>query len=342
MKTYKIIMLSGALAVLAGIIVATRFTDKISNRVPVAQTIYGILDQVRIPYDIDKHGVDPAADTNAVVATGVDQCIKNIDYFVHNQKPIQMLLVGFPFKSSNQEKKVLGHLPDMAERKALEYLQAVLDRIEAVYKPGAQVLIFTDGIPFAEFFGIPFEDVVAYEKGLKALVADLPDIHIFSSEDVMKAHGFTSAQQINMMIDQYAPSDEEFKTEHPTLPTTALKRFALELDHEKGRQILEKHSLEDIATRLLAREMRMRNYIAKTFTAPEYFRLTVHLSADVSKKFGIRLSPNSDITPYHGVLVEENDGSWSIRLKKDVDVTNYSLHQKDINGITCAYYKRNA
>ncbi len=322
----------------AAILVAVAYFKK--SKKDAAQQIYTVLERYRIPYDIDTRSTDHAADTKAVPAQGVEKCLQNIAYFTANNRPVNMLLVGFPFKSSNQEKKVIGALPDMAERKSLEYLQNILNEIKAVYKPGASILIFCDGIFFAEFFGITPDTVTQYEQALKALAADLPDISIFTAQDMLKANQLSSSDQLIQLIDTFEPSDAQFKAQLNSIPQTALKRFALELDHPQGRLLLKKHSLEDIVVRLLAREMRLRSYVAKEFPSPQFFRLTVHLSPDVSKKFGLRLSPTSEITPYHGVLVEEADGSWEIRFKKDIDMKQYHLESKLINGIPCGYFKR--
>lgn len=305
----------------------------------ISSAVYNVLDHYRILYDIDKHSVEPTSDTTPQVAQGTDQCLRNLAYFVTNNLPITMLLVGFPFKSANHEKKTVGPLPDMAERKSLEYLQGIINEMKSIYIPGAKIIIFCDGIFFAEFFDIPFTDVIAYEKALRSLIADLSDISLITSEDMLKTNKLTSLTDINKLIDQYPPSNEQFKAFTKNIPETALKRFALELDYPQGRLLLKKHTLKEIAFRLLARETRLRAYIAKTFPSPEFFRLTVHFSPDLSKKFGIRLSPISDITPYHGVLVQEND-SWSIRLKKDVDKQKYDLRSMVINGVRCWYFKR--
>src|ERR1700733_1414481 len=314
------------IAILAGASIALYLIKQQHDSAARADQIYKVLDHYRIPYDIDKRSIDATASTAPVAVQGVEQCIATIAYFVRNDQPITMLLVGFPFKSSNREKKVLGKLPDMAERKSLEYLQQICNEIKQVYNPGAKILIFCDGIPFAEFFGISFADVVAYEKTLRLLSNDLPDIALYTSADMLKDHGFTTESQIVQLIDSYDPSDAQYRASLSAgIPETALRRFALDLDSKEGRLLVKKYTLEDIAFRLLAREMRLRAYIAKTFASPDFFRLTVHVSPDISKKFGIRLSPTSDITPYHGVLVEEADASWSIRFKKDVDTKRYSL-----------------
>ena len=304
-----------------------------------AQQIYAVLDSYRITYDIDKRSVDEKADTTPLPFKGVDACIENLAYFVRKNRPVTMIMVGFPFKSANTQKKVIGRLPDMAERKSLEYIHSMMDKIKNIYSPGVSLLVFCDGIFFAEYFGISQTDVQAYEQTLKVLGTDFPAISFITTQDMLKAQKFSSTDELLKFIDNYEPSDEQFKAEYPKIPETALKRFALDFDYPKGREFLKKHSFQEIATALLAREMRLRTYIAKAFPSPEFFRLTVHFSPDVSKKFGIKLSPTSDVTPYHGVLVEETDGSWSIKFKKDVNQKKYALHKEIIHDVECPYFK---
>ena len=324
------------------LVVATVYINKKqdSGVIDTARQIYNVLDQYRITYDIDARSIDSTFDVTPKPATGVAECIKQIGEFVKQKNPINMILVGFPFKSANHEVKTFGALPDMAERKSLEYLQSILNEIKSVYAPGAKITIFCDGIPFASFFGIPYADVVVYEKSLQKLVSDLPDMKLYTSDDFMKEHNYKPLDDITALIDKYPPTDEAYKASAQPVVGIARKRFALELDHAEGQKLLSQKSLDDVVFGLLAREARLRNYLAEAFPATKFLRLTVHFSADVGKKFGIKVSPDSFITPYHGVCVEELDGVWSIQFKKDVNPGQYKKLVKEINGVDCPYFKR--
>lgn len=306
----------------------------------LADQVYAVLDQYRVTYDIDKRSTDPSITTAPQIAKGVDGCIGQLVRFVEREQTIPMILIGFPFKSANHEKKTIGALPDMAERKSFEYLQTMLDQIKAVYPPGATITIFCDGIPFADFLGISSAEVIAYEEALQKLAVDFSGIRILPSSWMLQEYGWKSVDEINGFIDTYPPTNADFKAGLKEAPTTMMNRLAVEFDHAQGKQLLAKISLEDRVIGLLAREMRLRSYIAEKFPANKFFRLTAHLSEDVGKKFGIKLSPSSDITPYHGVLVQEADGSWIIRFKKDVDSREYKLVSQNINGVVCWYFTK--
>lgn len=304
-----------------------------------SERIYRVMDEYRVTYDIDKRSIEPDFQAPIQDPVGVEGCLNNISRFVRDNKPISMVLLSFPFKSGNQEKKVISCAADMAEYKSLEYLQSMLDKIKVVYSPGAKLTIFCDGILFCQYLGIDQSKVIDYEKQIKRLVQSFTDIIICSSEDVIADYQLKIPDEINYMIDKYAPNDEKFRSELKDIPNSALARFGLELDHFKGRGIIDKYGVKEVVTQILSREMRLRSFIADRYPSDQYFRLTGHLSSDLGKKFGIKLSPNSDVTPYHGALVEEADGSWFIKFKKDIDTNFYDLQKQTINNVECYYYK---
>jgi len=336
-STYTILFMA---LILTGIGVLYLFKTQKDETLSKAQEIYKVLDKHRITYDIDAHSVEPTFDATPKPIIGISECIAQIATLIAQKQPINMFVVGFPFKSPNHEKKTIGDLPDMAERKSLEYLQGILEEIKTVYSPGAQLRIFIDGIMFAEFVGLSPQTVLAYENALQHLIADLPNIKLYTSTDLMQIHKLQRLEDINAMMDTYGSPDEKHKASTKPAGELMRKRIALELDSAAGRKMLEHQTLDDVVFGLLAREARMRIYMSKLFPADKFLRLTVHFSGDVGKKFGIKLSPNSNVTPYHGVLVEEEDESWSIKFKRDIDLNNYELRTKKINGIDCPYFKR--
>jgi L-tyrosine isonitrile synthase len=309
-----------------------------AGKVNRANQIYAVLEKHRITYDIDAHSVDPTVNTEPQPPAGVDALVQQIDRFVQEDKPINLLLVGFPFKSQNHEKKTLGDLPDMAERTALEYLQNIVSKIKRIYRPGAHLTIFCDGTPFAQFFMVPEDTVLAYESTLRTLTADLPDITLYTTTDLMREHNLSTLEGINTLIDTYGPNEEELKAIIAPTVLIASKRFAIEFDHAAGKEHLKKQSLEELVSQVLTRELRMRSFLSEKFPSNNFIRLTVHFSKDVGKKFGIKLSPDSDITPYHGVAVYKKNGAWAIKLKHDVDLNKYKLATKKINGIDCPFF----
>ncbi len=115
---------------------------------------------------------------------GTSELKKKILHFIQKSQPITFTLVGFPFKSGNKEKKVIGDLPDLAERLALEKLHRFVEDISEIYPYGAKLNLYADGLAFFDVLGIPLEKVLQYETSLKTLAADLPLISIITCQDL--------------------------------------------------------------------------------------------------------------------------------------------------------------
>jgi hypothetical protein len=87
-------------------------------------------------------------DTMAQLEVGRPKFLAVIRRFVTASKKIEMCLPAFPFKSANKTYKVLGRLPDKAEELALRRLESICERIEAIYPPGATLMIISDGLVY--------------------------------------------------------------------------------------------------------------------------------------------------------------------------------------------------
>jgi L-tyrosine isonitrile synthase len=328
---------------------APNYEKSLPSSEEIAKSILKILEKYQIPDDIDKKSIHKALETSPIPHIGHEALIAKIQGYVDAQVPIPFILIGFPFKSANHEKKVLGALPDMAERRSMEYLNSLAVEIEKIYKPGAVITIICDGMPFSEYVGNSPETVRAYEITLQRLVQDLPSIQLITSVDLQRDISLKSAEELNQYIDQYEPSNEQYKKRLETDVKlqdsfqTMLGRLAIEFDSSTGRSYLSSkgaNALENVTFGLLAREMRLRSFIEDRFTPSQSIRLTAHYSRDVSKKFGMKLSPTSNITPYHGVLVDELDGRWSIRFRKDIDPEDYERASQIVNGVECSYMRK--
>lgn len=65
---------------------------------------------------------------------------------IRNKEAIQLVLPAFPFKSSNKTVKVLGVLPDDAERISLLHLEGLCKSLEDAAKVPVQLTIISDGL----------------------------------------------------------------------------------------------------------------------------------------------------------------------------------------------------
>lgn len=97
---------------------------------------------------IYKYRLIKEADAHDKWVEGTPKFLNIIDNFVKTGKPIRMCMPAFPFKSANKVYKVLGILPDRAEEAALDYMNTMCAEIAAIYKPGAKLLIISDGLVY--------------------------------------------------------------------------------------------------------------------------------------------------------------------------------------------------
>ncbi len=308
--------------------------------------VISVLNRYRVQTDIDKESIGLRNSSLQEKVVGYDVLAQKIETFIKARQKLRLFLVSFPFKSSNSEKKVLGPSVDLAERRSLLYLYGMIKELKAIYPYGVELAIFCDGAPFADYRGVLDSDVKAYEEGLRSLAKDMPEINLIDSSEIAKKIGALNSQDIRNRIDNYSPTNEEamklIETDPKTKESylTLLDRFKLEFDSAHGRAFLAgNNGLENVIKLLIARELRMRAFIESNYDPSTYVRLSVHYSQDVGKKFGIRLSPNSLIMPYHGVLVEDKSGAWTFRFKKDVDPNRYEEASQMVNGQACAYMR---
>ncbi|KAL4746654.1 hypothetical protein BDW72DRAFT_210254 [Aspergillus terricola var. indicus] len=85
--------------------------------------------------------------------TGREYFIDRVYLFIKDNKKIQFCLPAFPCKSSNPD-KVSGVVPDAAEYLALEHLNDFVQRVGAIYEPGATLWVISDGHVFSDCIGV--------------------------------------------------------------------------------------------------------------------------------------------------------------------------------------------
>ncbi len=312
----KLLALGGIL--LSLLCIATLGIRHLNNR--VVNQIGDFLLEYALLYDIDKRSIDPTSEvSDKVNFTGFSVIKEKIANIVNTGKPINFNVVGFPHKSPNTEKKVSSLLPDEAEQYSLEYINSLLTKITKVYPPGASLTIFTDGTVFCDAEGIDDTVVFAYEKQLKQLAAHMLQIKIITLSDLLPE---LSPDKMRLAVEKFSPSNSEF--EQRLLHDVKLrdeitlmeKRLMLNFDYPAGHLYIKKHPIAWIAKKLVHRSMQYGNFLA-TFRNTQDIRLSVHYQPDVSTKIGIKLSDNSHITPWHGVLVIDPNGSKRIEHRED-------------------------
>jgi pyoverdine/dityrosine biosynthesis protein Dit1 len=263
---------------------------------------------------------------------------------VEQQQPITFVLPAFPGKSPNQA-KVLGTLPDMAERRALEFLQQLCERIGRIYEPGAQIILASDGRVFSDLIGIRDQDVSAYRNEISELIKDLglTNLTTFNLEVLYLGVGYDEMRR--HFMEEFGESLDDMRA--------AVRRVAEDADaSDDDREIhrllggITRFLVEDAtfpgqtkSRNALQKECRVRAYeVVQRSQAwggvvedqfPDAVRLSIHPQDCGSKKLGIQLSepPEADnwLTPWHAVAVEMEDGRFKLIKRSQAEALGARL-----------------
>ncbi|HEX5055603.1 MAG TPA: isocyanide synthase family protein [Gammaproteobacteria bacterium] len=248
---------------------------------------------------------------------------------IRTNRPLDLVLPAFPAKSPNRQ-KTLGHLPDLAEKHALQNLQTLCDDIASVYGPGAKVIICSDGRVFADLVCIPDAEVTAYGEYLRnyALTTHGDRFSFFNLDDAFQQTYSYDILREELLIlygesiaSLYRRCKEEKEAKAMYLGIT---RFIFE-DYSgiepfcSGSRTAIQKVARLIAYRVIQRSNAWSRLLEDRF--PDALRLSIHPQFRVSQKIGVYLGDtNGDgwLTPWHSVAVRHN-GKISFSKRKDAE-----------------------
>ncbi|KTC75362.1 pyoverdine biosynthesis protein PvcA [Legionella birminghamensis] len=246
-------------------------------------------------------------------------------------KPVRFVLPAFPGKSPNPE-KVLGPLPDQAERLSLAFLGNLCQRIKTYYSPGIKIILCSDGRVFSDVVGMRETNVTAYQHGLERLINEmsLRDISTFNLDHFYQALNFSEMR--GKLMERYGNSLDFLKKKiqsgaHSVVNADdqeanrmyrGITRFLFEdsiyAGQTKSRTAIQKESRLK-AYEVIRRSNAWSELIAEYF--PDAVRLSIHPQSCGAAKLGIRLIGNESwMTPWHGVALETKDGYVLLRRSK--------------------------
>ncbi|BCM72161.1 MULTISPECIES: L-tyrosine/L-tryptophan isonitrile synthase family protein [Streptomyces] len=243
--------------------------------------------------------------------------LRRIAGFVRAGEPVTFTLPGFPCKSPHPD-KVLGHLPDQAERLSLRFLDALCADIERIHPPGARVVLCSDGHVFGDLIGVPDAHIDAYADALRLLIAESAParLSVFDLRDVLGDLPYDAKRA--RVHARYAPPLDDLRAE---IRTDAAARA---LYRGITRFLVEDTAAFPGTRSALQRECRRRAYgviqrsrawgglIAEHHRRA--VRLSIHPQPVGGPKFGIRLldAPDAWTTPWHAVALHRADGTWTL------------------------------
>ncbi|MFH8366672.1 L-tyrosine/L-tryptophan isonitrile synthase family protein [Streptomyces sp. NPDC018031] len=227
-------------------------------------------------------------------------------------EPVRFVLPAFPGKSPNTA-KVLGVLPDTAERVALEFLDGLCARIGAVHAPGARILICSDGRVFSDAVGIRDEHITAYQHTLQGWIDALPHggVGLFTLDDLPELAGAGHDRMRSVLTQRYAePLDalrERIRAGEEVALYRAITRFLFEdantPEYTGSRAALQRDARARAYT-VIQRSRAWGELLAERF--PAAVRLSIHPQPCGAEKLGIHLVETADnwLTPWHSVALD--------------------------------------
>jgi pyoverdine/dityrosine biosynthesis protein Dit1 len=245
------------------------------------------------------------------------------------------VLPAFPAKSPNTQ-KVLGSLPDKAERLALEFLKSLCDEIKSLYSPGAHITICSDGRVFSDVVGVSDEDVTAYQAEVGTLANELGGgaLSLFALDQVISSPSFDEMRE--RLVSEYGDDVETIRSaikasEREKILFNGIERFLFEdflgvrtdLSRNKVRQLAH-----ETAYSVVQRSHAWSSLVEARF--PEAIRLSIHPQPCHHTKLGIQLMDSKDnwITPWHAVAVQSESG-FRLMKRHEAEALGAVLQQEN-------------
>lgn len=258
--------------------------------------------------------------------------------------PITFVLPAFPGKSPNPG-KVLGTLPDMAEQRALEFLQQLCDRVKGYYSPGAQIILCSDGRVFSDVVGMRDEDVTAYQRELSRIIieAGFTSISTFDLDDLYSGLNFD--QMRTRLMEQYGEPIDVLKAaisrggknddcsvndKEANRLYCGITRFLVEdamfPGQKQSRTAIQKEC-RNRAYVVIQRSKAWGDWVEARF--PHAVRLSIHPQTCGAKKLGIRLiEPDHWLTPWHGVAVQVGERFMLLKRSQAEKIGALLIHSE--------------
>ncbi|KAI0535809.1 Clavaminate synthase-like protein [Xylaria digitata] len=250
---------------------------------------------------------------------------------LERDNPIEFVIPAFPFKSSNRSKKVLGPLPDEAERLSLAHLNGLCLAIKDATNSDTFLTIVSDGITYNDILDVSDQEVWRYGQELRkmaekndcrcirfARICDLVGAG-HNSETLDEELYLAKVSEYRSLLEANTPSGFDVLdaiTNDPDISKT-YKGYKKFLMSERDDRTSRSRSQTERENSGIAKAMIVRGKaFAETvkYKYPDFIRLSIHPSND-SHKISITMLPQDNeivMTPWHGAVVRSADGSVSM------------------------------
>lgn len=245
---------------------------------------------------------------NHNVAEFSNAIIYKVDAMVAQGKKIRLVAPAFPEKAPVRG-KTLSDSPDMAELVALKHLNEICKKIEAVYGPGAELVIYSDGFAFADVF----PDIHTKEKR---------ENYLSKLNEMIEKNNWANIKIVNLAgtvdLNQYAESEASFRQRISkpkndedinslNLYRGQIQFFTTELSMgypEKSKSKIKKEA-ETISRGVALMSNALSKYLS--IIEPDALRLSCHPKTVAADKIGIWFNEDHSTggTPWHNAAVYE-------------------------------------
>lgn len=255
---------------------------------------------------------------------------------------LTFLLPAFPAKSSNRD-KTHGPAPDLGELLGLRNLDAMCGEISRVYRPGAEVVICSDGRVFNDLVMVSDEDLELYTRGVEAIIEreGLRHLRCFSLDDCEAILGREHLRED--LVALFGPEIEEIRAAAKASPE---RRSMLDGIHRFMKDDLGFHHPELSRNQLMLRSKKLAYQVVQRSQSwdnlletvfPEALRLSIHPYPIEHRKFGVKLVAGEDrwATPWHNVTVKQG-GRFRLMKRREALALGATL---EFHGGEYAYYE---
>lgn len=289
-------------------------------KTPVVENLLNVFEQFRrAPLAIDEYE-----------SKGKEILRQKFLKFVQYNRPIKFSLMGFPMKSTNKRDKVLGDLPDLAEQLTMANFKEFERAMTAVYPPGIQITIASDGFAFSDVLGVTDYVVDQYQEISMGMASEV-NLRIVNLRDFYGNKPIDSLRE--KMVSQWGITDVELErriltdTDVNILYKNMIRFMEQEVSHRQdwpSRNQLQK------AAKVVTREMMLRNEAYSRLVQNElsdHIRLSMHPSINNGVKYSFQLirSPYAMHSAWHSAILVNTDGSIGTIHKADAIKANHEL-----------------
>ncbi len=264
----------------------------------------------------------------------------HIEARVGKRLPIQLTLLGAPFKNLNPIKNTGRILPDLAEIAFLLYMYRLHKSIQTFYEPGVELILIHDGIYYAEACNVPPENAIAYREYFRNILVKFPFLSFVKSYELTELITKTGIDQkkymerASRMADTWIASNSAVSEVRAAYKRaifslcpedTLRERYVLALQEYRAHKIVTDKEIHSIILQSVVR-YKAKQFLIYELKDPreEFFQGAVHASASFhAGKIPLWLVRRGRaLLPWHGVGVMYSDMSLGVEYEENV------LHSK--------------